>query len=193
MTRASLLPARALGLAGLLLVFGGAPDAQATSLSQDCSATGALLSAVTVTGLAVFDIATAPASARRYNERRVSVAPYVDIRRRSYGLSVSWSYGKTTRAPRYMVHSSPAGAGDSTQARKSPGVAFALSLGSTGVPMAVGAAAGGGGAWVLLAGVVVGPSVGHVYAGQVGRGIGTAALRGVGTVAGLVWFVGCFD
>ena len=59
--------------------------------------------------------------------------------------------------------------------------------------MAVGAAASGGGGWVFIGGVVVGPSVGHWYAGQFGRGLGTAALRGLGTAVGIASLVGCFD
>lgn len=180
----SLAPtARALGLATVFLVLRG-PDAQATSRSHDCSPIGVYVSTFAVAGLGVFDIVTAPASARRYNERHLSVAPIVDIRRHSYGLSFAWSTGRTTRAPRDRP---PA------RARKSPGGALVLSLASTGVPMAVGAAAGGGGGWVFLAGVVVGPSVGHFYAGQVGRGVGTAALRVLGTAVGIASLVGCFD
>jgi hypothetical protein len=60
--------------------------------------------------------------------------------------------------------------------------------------MVAGVAVGsGGGAWVFLAGLVVGPSVGHLYAEQVGRGFVTAALRGLGTVAGIYSIAGCFD
>lgn len=185
--------ARALGLATLFLVFRGGPDAQATSVAQDCDGGRFLVSAVAVTGLVVFDIVTAPASARRYNQRHVVVAPYVDTRHRSYGFSASWSFGRSTATHQQLASSSPAGAGDSAPARKSPGGALALSLGSTAVPMAVGVAAGGGGGWVFLGGLVVGPSVGHFYSGQVGRGLGTVALRGAGTAIGLYSLVSCFD
>ena len=186
--------ARAFVLVMVFLVLRG-PDAQATSLAQDCDGGRFLVSAVAVTGLVVFDIVTAPASARRYNQRHVVVAPFVDPRHHSYGFSASWSFGRSTPTRQQFVRSSPAGAGDSVPSRKSPGGAFALSLGSTAIPMAVGVAAGGGGGggWVFLGGVVVGPSVGHFYAGMVGRGLGTVALRGAGTAVGLYSLVSCFD
>jgi hypothetical protein len=193
MARSVVSVARALGLATLFLVFRGAPDAQATSVAQDCDGGRFLVSAVAVTGLAVFDIVTAPASARRYNQRHLVVAPFVDTRHHSYGFSASLSFGRPTPTPQQFVRSSSAIAGDSAPARKSPGGAFVLSFGSTTVPMAVGAAAGGGGGWVFLGGLVVGPSVGHFYSGQVGRGLGTVALRGAGTAIGLYSLVSCFD
>lgn len=184
MARSIVPTARALGLAALFLVLRGGKDAQATSLVQNCDGGRFLVSAVAVTGLAVFDIVTAPASARRYNESRLSVAPIVDAHRKSYGLSFSWSSGRTMPAPRDRIYA---------QGPKSPAGAFALSLASTGVPMVVGAAAGGGGGWVFLGGVVVGPSVGHFYSERFARGLGTMALRGAGTAVGLYSLVGCFD
>ena len=45
----------------------------------------------------------------------------------------------------------------------------------------------------VLGGLVVGPSVGHFYAGQGGRGIGTLPLRGAGTAIGIASIVPCFD
>jgi hypothetical protein len=47
--------------------------------------------------------------------------------------------------------------------------------------------------YVFLGGLVIGPSVGHFYAGQAGRGLATVALRGIGTVVGLRSLAGCFD
>ena len=44
------------------------------------------------------------------------------------------------------------------------------------------------GVLLLASGVIVGPCVGHFYAGRPGRGLGTAALRAGLSVAGL--FVG---
>ena len=45
---------------------------------------------------------------------------------------------------------------------------------------------------LFLGGLIIGPSIGHLYAGQVGRGLGTIALRGVGTVVGVTSIIGCF-
>lgn len=48
--------------------------------------------------------------------------------------------------------------------------------------------------WVLFfGGLVVGPSVGHFYVGEVGRGLATTALRGAGTAFGLYSIAPCFD
>ena len=126
-----------------------------------------------MTGLAVYDIATAPASARRYNQQHLAIVPHVDLRHGSYGFSVSLPLGRV---------------------RKSPGTAVALSLVSTVAPMGVGVAMGNNaGGWMFLGGLLIGPSVGHIYAGQVGRGLGTIALRGLGTVVGIGSIIGCFS
>jgi hypothetical protein len=193
----SLLPAtRALALASWFLAIGGGLE---SSGAQACSGSGFLAATVAVTGLAVFDIATAPASVRRYNERRVSIAPYVNPRDRSYGLSVSWFYRKSTPVRLQPVSPLPGGSGDSVHSQKSPSTGFALSLLSTVAPMVVGVAAeqstgnifNGAGPPLILAGLVVGPSVGHFYAGQVVRGFSTAALRGIGTAFGIASIAGC--
>jgi hypothetical protein len=48
--------------------------------------------------------------------------------------------------------------------------------------------------WVIFfGGMVIGPSVGHFYVGQVGRGLGTSALRAAGTAIGLYAIAPCFD
>jgi hypothetical protein len=138
------------------------------------------------------NIATAPASARRHNEAPIVFAPYVSPRGRSLGVSVSWFYQKPMPVPQRLVRRLPAVIRDSTRAHKSPGTAFALSFFSTAVPVAVGAGMGnGGGAGVFLGGVVVGPSVGHFYAGQVTRGLVTAGLRGAGTALFINSLVNC--
>ena len=191
MVRSVKLAVRALGLAGFfLLVEGGAVAGRA----QNCNGAGIVLSTIAVGGLAVLDIATAPASARRYNRGPVAIAPYVNPRDRAYGVSVSWFYRKSIPAMRYPVRQVPAGAGDSVRPHKSPGAAFALSFGFTVVPMAAGVGAGGNGAGaaLFLGGLVIGPSVGQFYAGRVGRGLGTIALRGLGTAAGIASLFDCW-
>jgi hypothetical protein len=64
---------------------------------------------------------------------------------------------------------------------KSPYLAAGLSLLGTVVPTALGVAVGDRngsiGGWLIAYGVFVGPSTGYFYAGQVGRGMGSAALR----------------
>jgi len=185
------LVARALEFTGCFLAIGGGPKA---SSAQNCNSAGIVLSTVGVMGLAVFDIATAPSSVRRYNERRLSVAPYVNPRDRSYGVSVSWSFRTSTPGPRGISHRPSPVVSDSVGPPKSPLVGFALSFVSTAAPMAVGVGLGpdGGGPAVFLAGVMVGPSVGHFYAGRVVRGLGTIALRGAGVALGVASLAGCF-
>jgi hypothetical protein len=169
-------------LAGAFL---GIESLSATLPAQTCNDGAILISTFGVTGLAVFDIVTAPASARRYNQGPVAIAPYFNPRERSYGVSVTWFYRRPVPLPmvRRPVRVLPAVTGDTVRAHKSPGAAFALSFFSTAIPVAAGAGfGGGGGAGVFLAGIVVGPSVGHFYAGQPVRGVVTAAVRGAGTL-----------
>jgi hypothetical protein len=179
MTRWVKHAARPLVVVGAIL---GIESAAEPLRAQNCSDGGILVSALAVTGLAVFDIATAPASARRHNEAPVIIAPYVSARGRSFGLSVSWFYRRPMPVAPRPVRRLPAVTSDSTRPHKSPGTAFALSFLSTAAPIAVGVGMNnGGGAGVFLAGGVVGPSVGHFYAGQTVRGVVTAGLRGAGT------------
>jgi hypothetical protein len=151
--------------------------------AQDCSGGVFFVSAAVVGASAIYDIATASKSARHYNQTHLSVTPLVNPRRGSYGVMASWSFGRSRRAP---------------AAAKSPSTAFQLSFFSTVVPMGAGALAlassdNEAGALVFLGGLVVGPSVGHFYAGQVGRGIGTTLLRGAGTAIGVGSIIPCFD
>ena len=147
------------------------------SRAVTCSEGVFLVSAVAVLGSAFIDIVTAPVSAVRYNRRRLAIAPRIDVPNRSYGLSLSWSFGRAQSAP-----------------VKSPGAAFAWSFFSTGVPMLLAATAGDeAGAWLFLTGLVVGPSVGQLYAAQYNRAFGTIVLRGVGSAVGIASIVACFD
>jgi hypothetical protein len=71
---------------------------------------------------------------------------------------------------------------------KSPGTALALSLMSTVVPIGAGialmATESPAGLIPFLGGILVGPSIGHFYAGNTGRGLATAGLRTVSLVGG---------
>ena len=152
--------------------------------AQDCSGGVFFVSPAVVGGSAIYDIATASKSARRYNEKHLSVAPLVNPRDGSYGVMASWSFGRSRRAP--------------PPPSKSPSTAFQWSFFSTVVPMGAGGLAlassdNEAGAVVFLGGLVVGPSIGHFYAGQAGRGIGTLLLRGAGTVIGIGSMIPCFD
>ena len=156
----------------------------ARSSAQDCSGTTLLISTAAVTGLAIFDIVTAPASVRHYNERQVAIAPIANLRDGSYGISVSLPLGRRRQPPPMQA----------PRPYRSPTTGFLLSFGSTTVPMGLGVLGGStGGAWVFLGGIVVGPSVGHFYAGQVVRGLGTTGLRAAGAAVGISSLIGCFN
>src|SRR5262252_8224685 len=165
-------------MAGLLCAVGASRSA-----AQDCSGTTFLASAAVVTGLAIWDSATVPAAVRNYNARQVAIAPTINPRNGSYGMAVSLPLGRR-RQPPFQT----------TVPRKSPTTGLLLSLGSTTIPMGTGVAMNSaGGAWVFLSGIVVGPSVGHFYAGQPVRGLGTAGLRAAGAAVGISSIVGCFE
>jgi hypothetical protein len=67
---------------------------------------------------------------------------------------------------------------------KSPGTAFMLSFAATAIPFAIAAKTGDGGAsagGLVLFSMIVGPSIGHFYAGQSGR-----AFAGIGVRVGIL-------
>ena len=173
-----------LGLAGSLLLVGVLP---ARGLAQDCSGTTFFVSAAVVTSLAVWDIASTPRSVRRYNERHVTVAPAVNVREHRYGVSLVVPLGRRRAPP--VAERRAAAAGP-----RSAATGVLLGIGATGVPIGTGLLMGAdAGGWVFLSGVVVGPSVGQVYAGQTARAAGTIALRAAGSAVGISSLLGCFS
>lgn len=178
---------RSLILACLLLLAGSERVVGATRVTQNCSEALFFVSGGVVAASLIYDIASAPASARRYNQAHLSIAPVVDPRHGSFGLTASWSFGRSSRlASRYVA----------APATKSPSTAFVLSFASTVVPIGVGAVMADrniDAGWVLIfGGGIIGPSVGHFYVGESGRGLGTAALRAGGTLLGLLSIAPCF-
>lgn len=173
-------------LSGSLLLAGVVP---ARGMAQDCSGTTFLFSAAAVTGLAVWDIAATPVSVRRYNERHVSVTPAVNLREHRYGFRAALPLG---RARGRSLVAAPVR--QSASGPRSPTTGVLLGLGATAVPVGAGLMIGqDAGAWVFLSGVVVGPSVGQLYAGQTARAVGTAALRAAVSAVGISSLVGCFS
>ena len=71
----------------------------AVAQSNDDGCAVALVGVLGVFGLAIYDIATAPASARHYNERAVAVAPVLDPVNRRVGLSVNVRLGGAKSVP----------------------------------------------------------------------------------------------
>lgn len=153
-------------------------------MAQECNEGIFWASAVVVVGSAIIDIAGAPASARRYNQKHLSIRPLLDPRHGSYGFSASLSFGRSSHLALQSA----------VPAQKSPSTAFWLSFTTTTVPVAAGLAAQDAAGGVLfLSGLVIGPSVGHFYAGQVGRALGPLAIRAGGSALGLSALAPCFD
>lgn len=165
---------------------------------DDVAATvGVLAAGAGVLGLGVFDIATAPRSARRYNENSLAIRPLFDPEPGRYGLAFSVSAGQWVRADalRNAGGRSPRGL---SQTAKSAGVATLWSLGATLIPSGIGLALAGGGGWNdnqttlaigvvgMVGGWVFGPSAGHWYAEQRGRAWATTGIRAGLLVLGLL-------
>lgn len=181
---------RVLGLVSFLVLAGGGQQAGATSVVQECSEGIFLASAAVVVGSTIYDVASAPASARTYNQKHFSIRPRLDPVHGSYGFSASFSFGRLSHLAFRPSDPTP----------KSPSTAFWLSFTSTAAPMLAGVAANAAangessaGAVLFLSGLVIGPSVGHLYAGRVGRALGPVALRAAVSVVGLYALAPCFD
>ncbi len=172
------------GLVFLLTVVAQAP-APAYAQNEEF----AELSAAGLVGLAVFDIFSAPASADRYNKKHFQLSPVVNRQDASLGLALrfSFNHARLFRPGGANPYKSPVLAFPRQEKRKSPLGALALSLGATVVPTAVGLALFYGSLPAslisLTGGVVFGPSIGHWYAEQAGRGWLTVGLRA------LLWVV----
>ena len=158
--------------------------------AQDCSGVTFYGASTVVLASALIDIATASGSARQYNSTHLSVAPTYDPQRQAFGFAASLSFGRARSvAPRAIARRVQA----PPPPRKSPATATSLSFGFTAIPIAIAfAMKSEGSAYPFLAGAIVGPSVGHLYAGQTGRGLATIALRAGATVVGISAIAGCF-
>lgn len=133
-----------------------------------------------LSGTALLDIFTAPVSAARYNKKHGHLSPAMTLRDGSLRLATRFSFNRAR----------PIGAGfvlgnTPSEKRKSGIGAFLLSASATVGPMLLGAVVGESrngevvGILLFTGGLVVGPSVGHWYAGQTIRGWVTVGLRGV--------------
>jgi hypothetical protein len=132
----------------------------------------------------IYDIATAPQSARRYNEANFTALQLPKVKRHA---SLNYDFGQ----PRFnrsalvdMQELTITYINQPEPKKKSPKTAFLLSLGLTVAPMSLGyllaASDSENKVWggVLLSfGEIVGPSTGHFYAHKIGRGSASALLR----------------
>jgi len=162
-----------LGLVGL----GFTPRVRAQGAAQ-CDLAPAVITGVAATFVGAYDIATAPASARWHNQHLTALAPMLRVSPRSIGVGLQFALHAPSKARPSVRPAQP------SESRKAPNAALFLSLGSTVVPISLGAAlaatdgASGETAGSLIAGgILVGPSVGHWYAGRTGRGFATLGVR----------------
>ena len=159
------------------------------STPHECSAALFWASSIVTAGSGLVDIVTAPASARSFNQRHVVLVPSDPPR----DVEASpLSYWKAPRS-RQRARSSESPRPQPVPAYKSPRTAFLLSLLGTAVPVALSASGGDSSGWGFVAGVVMGPSVGHLYAERWGRGLATVGLRGLGAVTWVYSVVTCLD
>jgi hypothetical protein len=166
----------AVGLLGLQSLWLG-PGTWAQGTSQCRSNAPAIVAAVGAGLVAAYDIGTAPASARWYNDHLIA-QPMVRAAPPSIGVIVQLRLPAQSRA---RSSSSPT---ISVSDRKSPGIALALSASSTVVPVGIGAflasgdrASGETAGSLIAGGVLIGPSVGHWYAGRWRRGLASLGVR----------------
>ena len=152
------------------------------------------MSMIGLSGTALFDIVTAPVSAARCNKKQAQLSPAMNLHDRSLGLALRFSFNRTRPIGTGFVSGyTPSVPHFPRQEKRKSGVsAFMLSLGATVGPILLSVAVEEEGkgieaAWLLLTGgLVFGPSVGHWYAEQAGRGWLTVGLRALFVVLFIV-------
>src|SRR5436190_21679432 len=146
----------------VVIAWAVASGGPARGQAQDCSGGTFYAASAVVVVSALIDIATADASARKYNSTHLSVAPTYDPHRGAFGFAARLSLGRARPAAPRAIATRPQ---TTPPQRKSPGTATALSFGFTAIPIAIGLAMKSeGSAYPFLGGVIVGPSMGHFYA-----------------------------
>ena len=133
--------------------------------------------------LIIYDILSAPSSAKRYNKSLASMFPL--IKDRQYGLSKDNLFGEPVFSRAALIKSNRQPVvytlKQNEKREKSPGVAFLWSLGATAIPFLIQGAlpeTNSNLALILMgSGITVGPSAGHFYAKRYSRGLLTSALR----------------
>ncbi|MFQ5709365.1 MAG: hypothetical protein ACE5HO_18050 [bacterium] len=138
--------------------------------------------------LVLFDIVSTPLSVKRYNDRVAGLFPVRPNYPPDFAARRSFGPAKFSRAALAKPLGTPVyyRVNPRRKRSKSPDIAFLWSLGATVVPFAVGVKIANGsntstsdkiaGA-LLIYSMTLGPSTGHFYAKQFGRGMLTALLR----------------
>ena len=141
----------------------------------------ALASLVGFGVLFIYDIVSAPQSAKRYNESHASMLRF--IQHKQYTLSNDYLFGEPVFSRAALIKSNRQPVvytlKQNEKREKSPGVAFLWSLGATAIPPLLGGALTDGTSEgiLIVSGITLGPSAGHFYAKRYSRGLLTSALR----------------
>ncbi len=145
-----------------------------------------VLGTLAFVGLVVYDIATAPSSAKHYNEGLRDMFPLIEDRR--FVGSGAYTFGQPGFSRAALVKDNSQAIfcelQKSNKKEKSPTTALLWSLGATVIPSAVGLGVVASRNWdfttywvVITSALVFGPSAGHFYSGKVVRGVLTSVLR----------------
>lgn len=188
------------GVIGVLVAAMGVCQAEPLSAQEDdtFAAVVVVASAAGILTVGAYDILTAKSSARTYNERALSLAPWIELDEKRYGLSLSFAVGGPSVAERPWPGGPGLRARYSMQEAKSPRAATLWSLGATLIPAGIGVATASAGRWNdnrttlaigligIGAGAIFGPSAGHWYAERHGRAWVTTSVRAAMLVLGFL-------
>lgn len=168
----------------LLAIFGGSAKASNNGGNNDVAAVAFAGYAL----LTIFDIFSAPIAVRKYNEGLVTISP--PLRRGRKAEESGVMFGQPFFSRTALVRNAQPAISPVSQERRTVGsarkksevAALFLSLGATAIPLYIGvklsdANNGTMAELFIVSGLIVGPSVGHFYAGQSTRGVVTSLLR----------------
>ncbi|MCH8872806.1 hypothetical protein IH824_08555 [candidate division KSB1 bacterium] len=171
-----------IGAALVFSILSGSFDSVKANGCTDSGNNGIALASLVGFGvLFIYDIVSAPSSAKRYNESIASMFPL--IKDRQYGLSNDNLFGEPVFSRAALIKSNRKPivytVKQKEKREKSPGVAFLWSLGATAIPPLLGGALTDGTleGILIVSGITLGPSAGHFYAKRYSRGLLTSALR----------------
>ncbi len=174
----------------LILIILSGSFSSANAEHRSGNGVGLAVGSIGFLALMIYDIATAPSSARHYNESFFCMFPLIPDRP---VIRTTYTFGqpKFTRAALLNNSTLPETFTlGQTGEHKSPKAALHWSLGATLVPISVGiitevvASEKRGdttleifGGVLISTGSILGPSAGHFYSNKVGRGLLTSGLR----------------
>ncbi len=173
-----------------LFIIGSASNNAIGELGGDKEKTETLvIGTVAFAALLVYDIATAPSSATRYNEGLIGMYPLIENRKYVESTVKTFGQARFSRSALIKDFLQPIfyHSNQLKKKEKSPTTALYWSLAATVIPTAIGISfltseseqhsIGVSGVLLTTAGALIGPSAGHFYSKRVGRGLLTVVLR----------------